>query len=107
MDIRIKTTRLDITPAIKKYVEEKISLVFRHLGTIKLMNCDVEIEKVAPGQHKGEIFRAEVNLTIPGKLLRVEKTEKDLYKAIDKVKDHLDLVIKKYKEKKIDKARGK
>jgi putative sigma-54 modulation protein len=108
MDIRIKSTRLVITPAIKDYIEMKMAAVFRHLGSIKLVNCDVEIEKVAPGQHKGEIFRAEVNLAVPHKLLRVEKTEKDLYKAVDKVKDHLELMIKKHKEKMIDrKKRGK
>ena len=57
------------------------------------------------GQHSGEIYRAEANLEVPGELLRVEKTEKDLYKAIDKVKDHLRLAIKKYKEKRTDKKR--
>ena len=67
----------------------------------------MEIEKAVGNQNKGEIFRAEVNLEVPHKLLRVEKTEADLYKAIDKVKEHLELVIKKYKEKLIDKKRGK
>jgi len=57
------------------------------------------------GQNSGQIYRAEVNLEVPGKLLRVEKIEKELFKAIDKVKDHLEIIIKKYREKRIDKKR--
>jgi putative sigma-54 modulation protein len=74
---------------------------------VKVINCDFEVAKTVGGQHKGDIFRAEVNLEVPNEILRVEKTESDLYKAIDKVKDHLELIIKKYKEKLIDKKRGK
>jgi putative sigma-54 modulation protein len=99
MNIKIKSTRLELTDAIRNYFQTKMDMVEKYLGDIKVINCDVEIEKAVGGQHKGEIFRAEVNLEVPQKLLRVEKTEKDLYKAIDKVKDHLEVVIKKYKEK--------
>lgn len=99
MNIKIKSTRLELTDAIRDYFQAKMDMVEKYLGDIKAINCDVEIEKAVGGQHKGEIFRAEVNLEVPQKLLRVEKTEKDLYKAIDKVKDHLEVVIKKYKEK--------
>jgi len=105
MDIRIKSTRLEMTDAIHLYIEKKMLAAIKHLGDIRATNCDFEVEKTVGGQHKGEIYRAEVNLTMPHKLLRVEKTEKDLYKAIDKVKDHLDLVIKKHKDKLIEKAR--
>ena len=33
---------------------------------------------------------------------QLENTEKDLFKAIEKVKEHMAEIIKKYKEKKID-----
>lgn len=107
MKITIKSTKLELTEAISAYFQAKMDAVEKFLGDVKVINCDVEIEKTVGGRHKGEIFRAEVNLAVPRQLLRVEKTEKNLYKAIDKVKDHLELVIKKYKEKKIDKKRGK
>ncbi|MHB8904169.1 MAG: ribosome hibernation-promoting factor, HPF/YfiA family [Patescibacteria group bacterium] len=107
MQIRIKATNLELTDAIRDYFQNKIDMIEKYLGDIAVINCDVEIEKSVGGQNKGEIFRAEVNLQVPHELLRVEKTEADLYKAIDKVKDHLELVIKKYKEKLRDKRRGK
>jgi putative sigma-54 modulation protein len=106
MRVKIKSSRLELTDAIKQYIENKMAMVEKYLGTkVKVINCDFEIAKTVGGQSKGDIFRAEVNLEVPHEILRVEKTETDLYKAIDKVKDHLDLVIKKYKEKLIDKKR--
>jgi putative sigma-54 modulation protein len=97
-----------MTAAIKSYIEVKMSSIEKYLGkSVQVINFDFEIDKSVGGQHKGDIFRAEANLQVPNEILRVEKTEPDLYKAIDKVKDHLELVIKKYKEKLIDKKRGK
>lgn len=106
MNIRIKSTHLELSEALENYIEEKMGMIEKYLGDTPVINCDFEIEKAVGGQHKGEIFRAEVNLQVPHELLRIEKTEADMYKAIDKVKDHLELIIKKYKEKLIDKRRG-
>lgn len=94
-----------MTEALKKYIEEKVSMIEKYLGDVSVINCDFEIEKAVGAQNKGKIFRAEINLQVPRELLRVEKTESDMYKAIDKVKDHLVLLIKKYKEKNRDKKR--
>lgn len=107
MQIRIKATKLELTEAIKNYIETKMAAIDKYLGEIKAINCDVEVGRVVGSQRKGDVFRMEVNLEVPHELLRVEKTEKDLYKAIDKVKDHLELVVKKYKDKLLDKRRGK
>ena len=100
MKIQMKATGLKLTPAIKEYVQVKVDMLEKYLGDIKPTNCDFEIELTTKHHLKGEIFRAEINLSVPGELLRVEKLEKDMYKAIDKVKDHMARNIKKYKEKK-------
>jgi putative sigma-54 modulation protein len=106
MQLRLKASKLAMTPAIESYIVEKMNSLDKYLTSIKVTNCDFEIEKSVGSQHKGDIFRAEINLEVPGEMLRIEKTESDLYKAIDKVKDHMAEMIKKYKEKKIDKRRG-
>jgi putative sigma-54 modulation protein len=103
MKIKIKATKFELTPAIHDYCQLKMDALEKYLGSVKVSNCDVELEKILGEQRKGEIFRAEVNLEVPRQLLRVEKTEKDLYKAIDKVKDHLERAIRRYKEKAISK----
>ncbi|MCK4539891.1 ribosome-associated translation inhibitor RaiA [Candidatus Parcubacteria bacterium] len=105
MRINIKATKIELSGPIRNYIQEKMDMLEKYLGTIAVTNCDVEVAMDVNSQQKGEIFRAEVNLSVPGGLIRVEKTEKDLYKAIDKVKDHLVRSIKRYKEKKADKKR--
>jgi putative sigma-54 modulation protein len=107
MHINIKAKNLDLTPAISDYIQTKVDMLEKYLGDLKVINCDFEVEKSVGGQNKGEIFRAEINLDIPRELLRVDKTEADLYKAIDKVKDHAEQMIIDYKEKLRDKKRRK
>lgn len=107
MKINLKATKFEMTDAIYDYAQEKMNMLDKYLGATQVINCDVELEKIIGGQSKGDVFRAEVNLEVPHELLRVEKTADDLYKAIDKVKDHLDEMIVKYREKARDKRRGK
>ncbi len=101
MQVRIKATKIKLTPELKSYIDAKMDMLEKYLGSIKPTHCGVEIGLAVGGQGNGKIYRAEVNLGLPGELLRVEKTEKDIHKAIDKVKDHLALSIKKYKGKKL------
>lgn len=107
MKINLKATKIEMTDAISNYVQDKMDMLDKYLGDTQVLNCDVEVERIISGQNKGEVFRVEVNLEVPHDLLRVEKTESDLYKAIDKVRDHLDEVIIKYREKARDKQRGR
>jgi putative sigma-54 modulation protein len=100
MKIKIKATNLELTPAIKDYVYTKLMMLNKYFGGISPVLCEFEVSLTTHHHLKGEIYRAEANLSFPGQMLRVEKTEKDLYKAIDKVKDHLAPMIIKYKEKK-------
>ncbi len=97
MELRIKATNLELTPALRSYITEKFFGLEKYLGSIEASHCDVEVELTTHHHHKGDIFRAEVNLDVPHTLLRVEKTESDLYKAIDKVKDHLVENLTRYK----------
>ena len=107
MKINLKATKIEMTDAISNYVQDKMDMLDKYLGDTQVLNCDVEVERIIGGQNKGDVFRVEVNLEVPRELLRVEKTESDLYKAIDKVRDHLDEVIVKYREKARDRSRGK
>ena len=105
MQINIKATKIELTGEIKDYIQEKMDMLDKYLGSVTATNCDVEIAMAVGNQNKGKIFRCEVNLNVPHELLRVEKTEKELFKAIDKVKDHLTRSIRRYKEKRLDKKR--
>jgi putative sigma-54 modulation protein len=98
MNIIIRATNLELTPELRAYIEEKFSNLTRYFENI--LEVHIEIEKTTRHHQKGRIFRAEANLRVPIKgLLRVEKAEKDIYKAIDKVKDHFKEELVRYKEK--------
>jgi putative sigma-54 modulation protein len=105
MRINIKATKIELTEDLRNYIQLKMDMLDKYLGKMKVINCDVEVGMAVGSHHKGQIYRAEVNLEIPGKLIRIEKQEKEIKKAIDKVKDHLQISIKKYKEKLIQKSR--
>jgi putative sigma-54 modulation protein len=60
---------------------------------------EVEIGRTTKHHQAGDIFRAEINLSINGKLFRVESEQESLYAAIDEVRDDLEREIKKFKEK--------
>ncbi|OGL71481.1 ribosomal subunit interface protein [Candidatus Uhrbacteria bacterium RIFCSPHIGHO2_02_FULL_54_11] len=102
----IKATNIELTPAIREYVEEKLAYLDELLPSDPSIMADVEVGKTTHHHQKGDVMRCEVNLQVPGALLRVEKTEKDLYKAIDKVKDHLARQIKDWRGRQIGKHRG-
>lgn len=105
MQLNIKATNLKLTPEIKDYVQKKMDMLEKYLGDIKVITADFEVAITTHHHNKGEIYMAEANIELPRELLRVEKTEKDIFKAIDKVKDHLRISIKKYKEKRIDRRK--
>jgi len=107
MQLNIKATNLELTLKLKSYVQKKMDMLDKYLGKLQVISSHFEVSKTTNHHLKGEIYSAEANLVINGDLLRVEKTEKDLFKAIDKVKDHLEMVILKYKNKKIDRKKKK
>lgn len=101
MRIRIKTTNIKLTPAIEEYVNDKIGSVDKLLDGMdrKVIETKVEIGKTTQHHRKGNIFRAEINLIVPGRLLRTEAEEWDLRVAIDQAKKDIERKIRKYRGK--------
>ncbi|MFA5188960.1 MAG: ribosome-associated translation inhibitor RaiA [Patescibacteria group bacterium] len=98
MQIDIKGTNMELTQAIKAYIDEKIGGLEKFFDQI--LEARVEVGLTTKHHQKGNIFRAEVNLEVPRKhILRAEAEKEDLYMAINQVKDELQAQIKKYKEK--------
>jgi putative sigma-54 modulation protein len=97
MKINIKATNMDLTAPIRQYTEEKVESLLKFFDNITKADIDVGLK--SHHHLKGKIFYAEFNLHVPGNILRVSKNAEDLYKAIDKVKDHLKIELEKLKEK--------
>ncbi|MBN1325393.1 ribosome-associated translation inhibitor RaiA [Candidatus Falkowbacteria bacterium] len=97
MKIDIKGTNMELTEAIKDYVNEKIGGLERFFDNI--IEARVDVGKTSNHHQKGDVFRAEVNLQVPNTILRAEAEREDLYMAINEVKDEIQRQLKKYKEK--------
>jgi len=104
MKINITGKNMDLTSAIKDYVDKKIGGLNKYYDRIIL--ADVSVGLTTTKQNKGRIYVAECKLSVPGKDIYASKVEeKDLYKAIDKIKDYLEAELKKHKAKLQDKQR--
>ena len=101
MEISIKTTNLELTSAIESYVYKKVSSLAKFLKNIdsSVQEARVEIGKPSGHHRKGKVFYAEINLRLPGKLLRAASKNWDLMTAIDDAKDEMQIQIKRYKER--------
>lgn len=102
MKIIIKGTNIKLSPSINQYIEEKIGGLNKFLKKYnpELIEARVEVGRITRGQRQGDIFRAEVNLSLDGQLVRVEETGESLMAAIDLVKDELYRKIRQKKNKK-------
>ncbi len=102
MKIHIKTTQLELTPALAQHIEAKIGSVARLIEKFEREGeCEafVEVARTTAHHHKGEVYRAEVNLELLGKVVRAQDTNTDIYAAVDRVKDILKMEITKYKDR--------
>ena len=100
MNIKIHSKNFDITPAIKDYINKKISSLEKFLEIKEGAICEVEIGRTTQHHKSGDIFRAEVNmLEIGNKQVYAVAEEVDLYTAIDIVRDEAERTIVSRKSK--------
>jgi ribosomal subunit interface protein len=108
MNINLKTKDVELTDEIKAYLEDKMSsLIERYLARLdekENLQLDCEISRESHHQ-KGTVFYVEVNLEVPGKILRAAKYATDIRSGIDIVEADLKRQIKKYREIKESKSR--
>lgn len=97
----VKATGLELTPAIKGYVEEKVGQLEKLVDvTTGGVRAEVEVGKTTHHHHHGDVFRAEINLYVNGSAYRAVTTTSDLYAAIDEMKDEVARQIVSKKDKK-------
>ena len=90
MNLTISGHHLEVTPAIREYVMNKLERIRRHFDQVIDVAVVLSVEKLRQ--------KAEINLHVRGKDLHCEATEEDLYAAIDLLVDKLDRQVVKHKE---------
>jgi len=91
MQVSITGHHVEVTEALKAYVEEKISKIKRHFDNVVDVHVILTVEKLQQ--------KAEAAVQVSGGKLYAEDTQEDMYAAIDFMVDKLDRQIVKHKEK--------
>ena len=91
MQINVTGHHIEITPAIRNYIVDKLERIKRHFENATDIHFILTVEKL---EHK-----AEATLNVSGNTLHAHSVEADMYAAIDSLADKLDRQVRKHKEK--------
>lgn len=99
--MRVEThgQQIEVTPALRSYVETKLARLQRHFD-----QPFVEIRTLLVVDKTEQ--RAEGTINIAGRTMHADASGIDMYAAIDLLADKLDRLLVKHKEKLVDHHRG-
>lgn len=104
MNINLKATNFELTPAIREYAEKRVNGLEKFIRrTDESVQAWVEVGRTTEHHLKGDVYRAEIQIHIPhcGKGVRAEDTRETLNEAIDGAHDKIKLELEKIKDKKM------
>lgn len=91
MHINLTGHHIEVTDALKSYVDTKFERLARHFDHVINAHVILSVEKLEQ--------KAEATLHVNGSTLFADAVHEDLYAAIDGLVDKLDRQILRYKEK--------
>ena len=97
MQIETHGQQIDVTPALRDYVENRFVRLGRHFEH----PCQIRVQLGLDKPH----HRAEATVTMTGRSLHADANGVDMYAAIDLLADKLDRLLLKHTQKKIDAQR--
>jgi putative sigma-54 modulation protein len=94
MQLSLSGHHVEITPALRSYVEKKVERVMRHFDQVIDAHCVLTVEKLRR--------KAEATLHLAGETIHALAEDQNMYAAIDALADKLDRRVRKHKEKVTD-----
>ena len=91
MNLNITGRHLEITPAIRQHITDKMAKIKSHFDNVIDVNVILSVEKL--------VQKAEASVHVSGKNIFVESEDANMYVAIDDMIDKLDRQVIKHKEK--------
>jgi len=98
MQINLSGHHVEVTPALRDYVNSKLERLERHFDSVTNVHVVLSVEK--------QRQRAEATIHVSRANLFADAEHEDMYAAIDALTDKLDRQIKKHKEKLTDHHRN-
>ena len=87
---------LEITPALRSYVTNKLDRITRHFDQVVDVKVLMTVEKQ---KEKERRQRAECTIRVKGSDLFAESAHEDLYAAVDELVDKLDRQVVRHKDR--------
>lgn len=100
LTVNIKATNIELTDAIKDYAERKLNSLDKFMHS-EAESMHVEIGKISNHHKQGEVYKAEVNLSMGGKKFYAIAEKEDLYTAIDEVREDIVRQLTENKERSV------
>ncbi|QVL46309.1 MAG: ribosome-associated translation inhibitor RaiA [Methylophilaceae bacterium] len=94
MNLQLTGHHLEVTLALREYVETKLGRISNHFDHVIDVKVTLRVEKLAQ--------KVEATLHVPGNDLHAESSDENMYSAIDILTDKLDRQVLKHKEKNSD-----
>ena len=94
MQISVTGRHVDVTDALKNYVDSKFERLERHFDHVINVHVILTVEKLRQ--------KAEATIHVNGAKVFADAVHEDMYAAIDGLIDKLDRQVIKHKEKKSD-----
>lgn len=98
MNLHLTGHHLEITPALRDYVESKLERITHHFDQVIDVKVTLSVEKLKQ--------KVEATLHVPGNDLHAECADDNMYSAIDMLSDKLGRQVLKHKEKQSDHHRA-
>jgi putative sigma-54 modulation protein len=102
MNYNIRGENIEVTPAIRDYVEKKISKLERYFTEAPDAHVNVNLKV-----YNDKKSKVEVTIPMTQLVLRAEESNEDMYAGIDLIADKLERQIRKHKTKVNRKVREK
>jgi len=107
MILNIKATKTKLTPSLRQYIEKKLESLTKFIkGDEDMASVKVEIGRTTNHHKKGEVYRAEIKVTLGKNDFYAEESDEDIYAAIDRVKDEVARELRRFKMKTNDKKKA-
>lgn len=101
MKFNIRGNNIEVTTALREYVEKKLSKLERYFDAPPASDVHVTLNVIK------DVQVVEVTIPLTGVILRAEEKSEDMYASIDMVVDKLERQIRKHKTKANRKIRQK
>lgn len=91
MNLSVTGHHVEVTDALKDYVEDKMNRLERHFDSVTDIHVILSVEKLRQ--------QAEATIDLAGAKIHAQAEDEDMYAAIDGLIDKLDRQVLKHKEK--------